>query len=207
MLLRPQLTRQAALMWTAEPAVDLYGAWLRSSYHAMRHTPELLRAALDQCSRRDDPTSRQLAPYLHFQLVEESGHHEWALSDLQAVYGKPVSAGPEPPAVANMVGRQRALLLRHPVALLSHIAALESTPPTMALVRDLRSRTGLPDSAFRTLIGHSELDVDHGDVLTRLLKELDPEPALQQLIRRSLIASVTDQISVMHSIRDIRGKP
>jgi hypothetical protein len=46
----------------------------------------------------------------------------------------------------------------HPICLLGYSALLEGKPPTMNLIDKMQKLTEYPNTAFRTMVKHSNLD-------------------------------------------------
>lgn len=160
---------------------DLYVEYLFSSHCIARASIPLMQTARDRALTlgAEDAVGAAVAKYLEGHIVEEMGHDEWFLRDLEllgwdhsAVQARPPSA-----TVASMVGAQYYWVNHyHPVALLGFLTALESHPPSRSLIDELISRTGHPPEAFRTLIEHADLDPRHAEELDELLDELPLTP-------------------------------
>lgn len=199
-LVRPGLNRAASHMWTAQPALDGYRAWLRVAHSLTRATAPLLAEAAAECVRRGESA---LAGYFAEQLGEEYGHDRWVEEDYAAAGGDPVELAAQipAPAAARLVGAQYYWQRHaHPVALIGHIAVLEWHPPTPALVPELMRRTGLPAHAFRTLARHAELDAGHGARLDQLLHDLSLTETNQRLVRTSALTTAYGLVELMTDI-------
>jgi hypothetical protein len=156
---------------------DLYPEFLFGCYCLARASVPLMETTRQKALEmaHDDEVCAALAPYLEEHILEETGHDEWFLEDLQflgwdrdAVLSRPPSA-----TLASAVGSQYYWALHYqPAAILGFLIALESNPPSTELIDQLRERTGLDARAFRTLLEHAELDPHHGEELNRLLDEL-----------------------------------
>jgi hypothetical protein len=156
---------------------DLYGEYLFSSHCIARASIPLMQTAREQALMlgAEDPVGPALATYLEGHIVEEMGHDEWFLQDLDLLGWDRSATLARPPSatVASMVGAQYYWVIHyHPVALLGFLTALESHPPTRSLIDELISRTGHPPEAFRTLMEHADLDPHHAKELDELLDEL-----------------------------------
>jgi hypothetical protein len=198
-LVAGDLSRAADLMWRATPALAVYQAWLRVSYDLIRGTAPLLADALSECLRRDDEVCATLADYYAEQWAQERGHDTWLLEDM-AVAGAFPHEVPSPVA-ARLAGAQHYWLRNaHPVALLGHIAMLEWHTPSARLAPMLMQRTGLPESAFRTLIRHVELDEGHAALLDDLLERLKLNDALQRLVTTSAITTADGMVELMTTL-------
>lgn len=168
----------ATQRFLAHPRIsDLYSEYLFSSHCIARASIPLMQTARERALAmgEGDPVGAALASYLEGHIVEEMGHDEWFLEDLEllgwsraTVLARPASA-----TVASMVGAQYYWVLHnHPVALLGFLTALESNPPSRSLIDELIARTGHSPKAFRTLIEHADLDPHHEAELYGLLDDL-----------------------------------
>jgi hypothetical protein len=168
----------ATQMFLAHPRIsDLYPEYLFSSQCIARASIPLMEAARGRAldMAEDDPIATPLAKYLEGHIIEEKGHDEWFLEDLEVLGWDRSTVLTRPPSstVASMVGAQYYWVLHyHPVALLGFLTALESHPPTRPLIDELITRTGHNPKAFRTLIEHADLDPDHEEELNILLDGL-----------------------------------
>jgi hypothetical protein len=107
--------------------------------------------------------------------------------------------------VAELVGAQYYWMLHyHPVTVLGYIAVLEGYPPSDALIDELAGRTGYPESAFRTLRLHGELDQGHGDELDALLDRLVLTPEQSAAVGLSAMTTVDLYTQALH---DVIGEP
>ena len=162
----------------ASPRIsDLYVEYLISSHWIARASIPLMQTARERAMSIGikDPVGAALAPYLEGHIVEEMGHDEWFLEDLDVLGWNRAAVLTQPPSatVASLVGAQYYWVLHyHPVALLGFLTALESHPPSRPLIDELISRTGHPPEAFRTLIEHADLDPHHEAELYGLLNDL-----------------------------------
>jgi pyrroloquinoline quinone (PQQ) biosynthesis protein C len=141
----------------------------------------------------DDPVAAAIAPYFEEHIPEELDHDEWLLEDLE-VLGREraaVLARPPSPTVAALVGAQYYWILHyHPVGLLGYIALFEGYPPSPEMIDRLVDRTGYSRDAFRTMIGHAELDPGHREELDRLLDTLPLTDEQATVMTLSAIYSV-----------------
>lgn len=199
-LVRPDLSRAARLMWSAEPALERYRQWLSVAHDLVCATAPLLAEAAAESLRRGE---HALAAYYAAQLTDETGHEEWLREDFAAAGGDPAqwTERVPAPAAARLAGAQYYWLRHaHPVALIGHIAVLEWHPPRAELAAELARRTGLPSDAFRTIARHAELDGEHGRRLDELLGALALRPAQHQLITTSAITSAEGLVALMTDI-------
>jgi hypothetical protein len=197
----PMLSRAAERMWAAEPAGAHYRAWLMACYDLVRATTPLLTLALSESVRRG---AHDLANYFASQAVHECGHEVWVELDwVSAGFDSKDLLDRVPIAAAARIAGAQYYWIRHahPVALLGHIAVLEWLPPRPDLGAELMKRTGLPATAFRTLTGHAEADVHHGELLDALLSALDLPPIHRQLITTSAITTADGLVELMLDLR------
>jgi len=156
-----------------------------------RASGPLMETALQACRFRDgDHTAAGLAAYLERHIEEERHHDAWLLEDLESVgiaRADVLSAAPLP-SVAGMVGAQYYWIHHHdPVALIGYMLMLECNAPTPETLADLKRRSGLRESFFRTHRIHAELDPDHQSDLLDLAISLPLSPAQRQLIDASIM--------------------
>jgi hypothetical protein len=156
-----------------------------------RASGPLMAAARQACRLREgDPAAAELAAYLERHIEEERHHDLWLLEDLESigVSRTAVLAPAPPPAVAAMVGAQYYWIQHHdPVALIGYMLMLECNAPTPETLADLKRRSGLPESFFRTHRIHAELDPEHQSDLLDLAIALPLSPARRQLIDDSIM--------------------
>ena len=79
------------------------------------------------------------------------------------------------------------ILHYHPVALLWYIAVTEGNAPTGDLIERLQAQTGLPESVFRTLRLHAEVDPDHQAALDAFIDCLPLDAGHERLLADSAI--------------------
>ena len=136
------------------------------------------------------PWLRKLVEYLDCHMVEGYYYDEWLFVDLESL-GVPrddVVRRPAPPAIAAAVGAQYYWIQHaHPCALLGFFAVLEGHPPTLEHLDDVQSRRALPESAFRMLGHHAELDAVHAADLFAFVDGLPLEPWQGALIGTSAL--------------------
>jgi heme oxygenase-like protein len=180
----------------AHPRVgDLYPEYLFTSHCVIRASVPVMETARERALALapEDPVCALLAPYLEEHIEEELHHDEWLLDDLETI-GHPraeILARPPTPTVAALVGAQYYWVLHyHPVALLGYIGLLEGFPPSTEMIDALRAGTGYPETAFRTLVAHAELDPRHGDELFELVDRLDLTPGQAAVMGLSAMHSV-----------------
>jgi hypothetical protein len=204
--LPPLVAAQRRLDQHPDPAAA-WIAFLRAGYGSIRASVPLLEAARDRA--RDlsptDPLAAGLVDYLHGHAEEERGHDEWLLQDLQSVGVAPAELLSRPPsgAVAALVGAQYYWVLHyHPVCVLGYLMVIEGNPPDRRSLLDLRSRSGLPASAFRTMLKHADLDTDHAAELADLLDRLPLSPDHDEALGLSAISTIAGLTRLLQEVGD-----
>jgi hypothetical protein len=150
--------------------------YLLSMHSIMRASVPLMQAAYMQCDTLSDGKVKdQLKEYFERHSLEEQNHDEWLLDDLESI-GVPrqqsLSRKPSQAAV-ELVGSQYYWIYHwHPLSLLGYISYLEGNPPKKDYIETLQKMTGYPDTAFRTMLKHSDLDPRHRDDLDEVLDSL-----------------------------------
>jgi Iron-containing redox enzyme len=193
-LMLPAFAAPGRLLLEHPRAAELYPPYLAAgSYVALAMVP-LMEAALERARALapNDPVAAGLAEYLEKHIPEEMHGDEpggAAVDDLEAV-GVDVEAmrtRPLPMKVAALIGTQYFWIVQsHPVSILGFLW-LEVYPPHAPSVEELIQKTGLPRDGFRQLLLHSELDLDHGEELHRVVDSLPLEPHHEQLIALSAL--------------------
>ena len=114
----------------------------------------------------------------------------WTLDDLETagVSREDVLDLIPPASVAALVGAQYYWVLHHhPVAILGYMIMLEFNAPTPGTVAEMKRRTGLPDSVFRSHLLHAELDPHHQAELFQLVDDLSLSDSQVRLVKESAI--------------------
>jgi Iron-containing redox enzyme len=173
----------------------------------IRASVPLLETARDRARELSaaDPVAAGLVDYLRRHAEEERGHDEWVLEDLQSVGVAPAELLSRPPsgAVAALVGAQYYWVLHyHPICVLGYLMVLEGNPPNRRRLHDLQSRSGLPASAFRTMLEHADLDIGHAAELDDLLDRLPLSPSHNEALGLSAISTVAGLTRVLQELGD-----
>lgn len=169
---------------TAADLDELLPEVLFRTYCVARASVPLMEAARQRALQlgAHDPVAAGMPAYLERHIDEEGPHAAWVLEDLEAI-GHPrerVNARIPPGVLVRMVGAQYYWVQHvHPVVLLGYIAALEQRVAPATLVQRLAAHSRHPAAAFRTLLEHSNDDVEHIEELYRLLDRLPLSPALE----------------------------
>lgn len=152
-------------------------AWLHNyllqSHSQMRASVPLMQTALTKC--KDDKLGRELQSYYSLHSLEEADHDLWVLEDLESIGVQRAECLSRKPSeeMAELVGSQYYWIYHfHPVILLGYIGVIEGNPPKKEAIDKLQRLTGYPDSAIRTMLKHSDLDVKHKQDLDDLLDSL-----------------------------------
>lgn len=189
LLSAPLTAATVALIGRPDPAALIISNAVLQ-HQITRASVPLMEAACREAEKRpDEPLCRQLLPYLRHHMDEEMHHAEWALEDFESIGidRSTVLAALPAANVAALVGAQYYWILHHhPVALLGYMIVLESNAPTGELVKDLRLRTGLPASFFRSDHVHATLDPGHQAEMFQLLNELPLKAEHEKLISASI---------------------
>ena len=214
----PVLRRKIALalppLVAAQRRLDQYpnpaAAWiafLGVLYGSLRASVPLLETARDRARELSaaDPLAAGLVDYLRRHAEEERGHDEWLLQDLQSVGVASAELLGRPPsgAVAALVGAQYYWVLHyHPVSILGYLMVIEGNPPNRRGLQDFQSRSGLPPSAFRTMLEHADLDIGHAAELDDLLDRLPLSPSHNEALGLSAISTVAGLTRLLKDLGD-----
>jgi hypothetical protein len=204
--LPPLVAAQRRLDQHPDPAAA-WLAFLGAGYGSIRASVPLLETARDRA--RDlsptDPVAAGLVDYLREHAEEERGHDEWLLQDLQSVGVASAELLSRPPsdAVAALVGAQYYWVLHyHPVCVLGYLMVIEGNPPNRRRLLDLQSRSGLPASAFRTMLEHADLDMGHAAELAELLDRLPLSSGHNEALGLSAISTVAGLTRLLTEVGD-----
>jgi hypothetical protein len=158
-------------------------AWFRNyivtTHSIIRSSVPLMEAAHERSKTtnltEEGKLMAELRNYYKKHSQEEMNHDEWLLDDLESIgVSRQESLSRKPSqAVAELVGSQYHWIFHwHPICLLGYISYLEGNPPKMELISQLKRITEYPETAFRTLVKHCDLDPHHRDDLNELLEAL-----------------------------------
>jgi hypothetical protein len=182
-------------------------AFLAVLYGSVRASVPLLETARDR-ARDLSPADRLaagLVDYLHRHAEEERGHDEWLLQDLESVGVASTDLLSRPPSgtVAALIGAQYYWVLHyHPVCILAYLMVIEGNPPDRRKLLDLQGRSGLPASAFRTMLEHADIDIDHAAELDDLLDRLPLSPSHNEALGLSAISTVAGLTRLLNDLGD-----
>ncbi len=156
---------------------ELFPEFLLRVHWLIRFSSPLMTSAKAECERRadSDEVSAAMIPYLEEHLLEEDGHDELLLQDLESI-GYPredILRRLPDPSVASAQGAMHYWTVHHhPVAMFGSLVPSECYQTSMEAIDFLQKRSGYPRSAFRTIELHSELDKEHGEEALKFLDSL-----------------------------------
>jgi hypothetical protein len=200
-LAAPRIDALSRRFWDHPRLRVIFPEYLLTLYASMRATVPLLEAGAARARSLGpaDPVAAALVPYYVEHAREELHHDDWLLEDMATLGMDPDVARTRhaPADVAAMIGTQYYWLhYSHPVALLGCFAVLEGSPPEVEVLERVAARTGIPDSAFRTLHKHATLDPHHRDDLDAVLDELPLTAEHASIVGVSAL-TVMDQLGVI----------
>lgn len=195
-------------LWEHRELDRVFPAFLILLHQIIRASvPLMQRARKRSLERPGDSVCALLGPYLHEHIAEEMHHDTWTIEDLESAGfpGDLVLEQIPSPNVAAAVGAQYYWIEHvHPVALLGYITVLEGNSVTAEELDDLCSRSGLPESLFRTYRLHGELDPQHKLELDALLDSLPLDRTQSSLVGISAMQTV---LVLSRCIRDVLSQP
>ena len=158
---------------------DGYVRFLHATHAYIRTSVPLM---VDARTRFTELNERHIVDYLAQHIVEETDH------DLDT----DTSAAEMIPEIAAATGAQY-YHVRHgnPWLFFAYVYALETSPPSSVLIEHLRDETGLPDSAFRTLRAHQDLDTGHAADLADLIDTFSLTPREELAFQENALLSFT----------------
>ena len=153
---------------------ETYQAFLVEAYHHVKHTVPLLMA----CGSRLPERLEWLREAIVHYIVEEVGHQEWILNDLQSlgVDKEAVRRGSPSAATELMVSYAWDTVARaNPVGLFGMVYALEKTSSTIAThaAGQIRSALDLGPESMTYMVSHGSLDVEHMKHFEALMNRLE----------------------------------
>ena len=185
-------------------------AWFRNylltTHSIIRSSVPLMQAAYGMCSRHlseEGKLMAELRRYYKKHSQEETNHDQWLLDDLESIGVPRQRSLLQKPsqAVSELVGSQYYWIYHwHPVCLLGYISSLEGNPPRKEVIKQLHKLTDYPDTAFRTLVKHSDLDPHHRNELNKFLDALPLTVKHEQWITSNALYS-------LYKLSEIRNQP
>lgn len=161
---------------------DTYIAYLTQAYHHVRHTVRFMMAMGAALPDNKQWLHDAIAEYIE----EEKGHEEWILNDVAAAGGDKEKARHATPNLETQVlvaYNYDYIARKNPVGFLGMIFMLESTSTQIANngADSVKTKLGLPQSAFTYLYSHGALDIEHMKFFEQLVNKID-DPADQAAI-------------------------
>jgi pyrroloquinoline quinone (PQQ) biosynthesis protein C len=154
-----------------------YLAYLRETYHLIRHTPKYLTIAADRIAHAD----RRLAEYFRAFAREETGHEMLCVRDLEALgqNAEEILSGHPNPGAWGMVTQCYYWAAQgNPVALVGDAFATEElgVGSCMEVARLLETRYGIPRKATNFLRVHGREDEHHFAEAARTIEWYADDP-------------------------------
>jgi len=145
-----------------------YLAYLRETYHLVRHTPRYLTLAVERAAYTDE----RLSAYFRNFALEETGHEMLCVRDIKALGEDPeriLSGGPNPGAWGMVTQCYFWAGQGDPIALLGEAFATEDLGATNGteVAKLLVSDYGIPRAATNFLRVHGSVDVEHVQAAAR----------------------------------------
>lgn len=155
-------------------SLDSYLAFLTEAYHHVKHTVPLLMA----CGARLPEHLEWLRGAIAEYIDEEYGHQEWILNDIAACGGDPEAVRRGTPKLPTelMVSYVYDRIARNnPVSFFGMVNVLEGTSIALATQAAgvIQDKLQLPNQAFSYLTSHGSLDLEHIELLKKLMNRLD----------------------------------
>jgi hypothetical protein len=192
---------------TKQDAVTWFKNYLLTMHSIIRSSVPLMKAAYDRCGYLTGETKliTDLTKYYKKHIHEEMNHDDWLLDDLESIgVSRNECLLRMPLQAVAVVGTQYYWVYHwHPVSLLGYISFLEGNPPKMELIEHLQKITGYPETGFRTLVKHSDLDPHHRSDLNELLEALPLTPRHEKWITSNALYCAYKLSEIMsHPNRD-----
>ncbi len=151
-----------------------YLDYLAQAYHHVKHTAPLFRAARGRLTERQ----ARFIPAFDDYVVEEEGHDEWILRDIQAAGGDSEKVRRDEPAPATEIMVAYAydfIMRRNALGLLGMVYVLEGTSVALAQkgAAAVAQSLGLGPDCFTYLNSHGALDQEHMNVFRSLMAMID----------------------------------
>ena len=155
---------------------ETYVAYLTQAYHHVRHTVRFMMAM----GVRIPEEKKWLHDAISEYIEEEKGHEEWILNDIQAAGGNKEEARNATPNLETQVlvsYNYDYIARKNPVGFLGMVFMLESTSIQIANngADAVKTKLGLPQTAFTYLYSHGALDIEHLKFFEQLVNKVtDP---------------------------------
>jgi hypothetical protein len=155
-------------------SLNSYIAFLTEAYHHVKHTVPLLMACGARLPERLEWLRGAIAEYID----EEYGHQEWILNDIAACGGDAEAVRLSTPNLPTelMVSYVYDRIARdNPVSFFGMVNVLEGTSIALATQAAgvIQDKLQLPNKAFSYLTSHGSLDLEHIELLKKLMNRLD----------------------------------
>lgn len=161
-------------------------------YYVMKAAPSLLEFAAGQ-ARAKGPGYDLFAHWCLRHAEEEREHHLWFLDDLASIgcdRQQIISAVPED-EILDLLGAQFVLAATAgPTAILGLFFAMEAHPSNSTAIVALTDQLGIPREGLRTILFHTEEDIEHAVVIRDMVERYGQSSAFPAMCRsavRSLI--------------------
>lgn len=170
-------------------SVERYRSLLLELYHVVWHFNPTCAAA---CSRIPD-AQRQVRYFLYEHMMEEKGHEEWVLNDLEVVgvsTSRALAYRPSANLLALTGFNYWSADRGHPCAVLGMVYALEVIAsvyggPISAAIKDSLLLEG--DRGISFIFSHATLDAEHMAELRVLLNTLDDDAAKRAIVDSTIV--------------------
>lgn len=177
---------QRGLLYTVPQLIDglrgdisreTYIAYLTEAYHHVRHTVRFMMAM----GVRIPEDKKWLHDAISEYIEEEKGHEEWILNDIQAAGGDKEKARNAVPNLETQVlvaYNYDYIARKNPIGFLGMVFMLESTSIQIANhgADAVKTKLGLPQTAFTYLYSHGALDIEHLKFFEQLVNKVtDPD--------------------------------
>ncbi|OCP35781.1 hypothetical protein BC360_27230 [Ensifer sp. LC163] len=207
-LCMPALKAAFGDLWRTEPQREMTIAFLVLLHQIMRASVPLMQSAAVRCDQLEgtDKLAALLGEYYRHHTSEELHHDTWALEDLEAAGCDPRRVLSITPSVevARLVGSQYYWLQHHhPLMLLGYIAVLEAFPPADSVIDEIRDRSCLPNSTFRTLRIHGDLDPTHSAEIDHTFDTLPLDQEHLEMVGLSVLHSCDALAASVRALRPL----
>jgi pyrroloquinoline quinone (PQQ) biosynthesis protein C len=168
---------------------EIYLDFLGEAYHHVRHTCRLLATALARCGDRDGPYIRALLAY----IVEERGHEDWILDDIEALGGDAAAVRdgtPDLPCRLMVAYVYYAVEHVSPYAMLGMVHVLEGMSAALAGSVAAKLKATIGDSngrGFSYLSSHGRLDQEHVAFFREVVAGVEDAAALDAVIETARV--------------------
>jgi hypothetical protein len=171
---------------------DGWRAVAAQQYYVMKAAAPLLEFAAGQ-ARAKGPEYDLFVHWCLRHAEEEREHHLWLLEDLAAIgcdRQQIVSAVPED-EILDLLGAQFALAATaEPTAILGFFFAMEAHPSDSTAIVALSDQLGIPREGLRTILFHTEEDLEHSAVIRDIVERYGHSSAFPAMCR-SAVRSLT----------------